>query len=166
VNEIDIAFLVVAIISCAIGVFRGAVRELIYLSGWVLAFLGAPLLGPVIAPIVLPELIADEAMRNVVAVGFAFLLILVVASGLAAIISSLVKSAGLSGLDRTFGAVYGLVRACVLMVLFTLLAGLTTLPRTELWQGSAVVPFARAAVLVLQPYLPEGFSKRLNYRLR
>jgi membrane protein required for colicin V production len=161
-NHLDLAFAFVVLISVAIGAWRGLVQELFYVAGWVLAFIGAPLLGPHLSTIVLPELIADEAMRRVVAVGFAFVLILIASSLVASLASSLVKAVGLSTMDRGLGAAYGLVRAFIVLMLFVIIAGFTTLPRTELWRSSAVVPFARFAVLAIQPYLPEGFAKRIN----
>ncbi len=163
-NELDIAFAVIAFISMVIGVLRGAVKELFYLAGWIIAFIAAPVLGPTLSQFVLPELIQDEPMRQVVAIGFAFLLTLIVCMLLATIISSIVKSVGLGSLDRFLGGAYGLARSGVLLVLFTLLAGLTTLPKHDIWRGSAVIPFAKMAVLAMQPYLPFAFAKRLNYR--
>jgi membrane protein required for colicin V production len=109
-------------------------------------------------------LIQDEPMRQVVAVGFAFLLTLIICMLTATIASSIVKSVGLGSIDRFLGAIYGFGRSCLLLVLFAMLAGLTSLPKTDMWQGSAVIPFAKIAVLAMQPYLPFGFAKRLNYR--
>ena len=44
-----------------------------------------------------------------------------------------------------------------------LLAGLTTLPRTDWWQNSLTSPALTAAALTLRPWLPKVWAERLDY---
>ncbi|MCX7961125.1 MAG: CvpA family protein [Burkholderiales bacterium] len=149
-------------VSVAVGVWRGLVREIVSLAGWVMAFLAANLLaGPLAAHV--PQQIPSPELRALAAFVAVFVATLVLASLAALLLSRLVRAAGLGGIDRALGALFGAARAAVVLAAFALLAGLTSLPRQPAWRDSASGPWLAAAALALKPWLPPAFADRLRY---
>jgi len=159
---LDYGVLGVVAVSLVWGAWRGLVREIISILGWIIAFLAANLFaGPLGES--MPQSIPSPELR----VFFAFLAVFVgalaVATLLGLVLSKIVHSIGLGGLDRTLGSLFGLARGALIVVAFALLAGLTALPRQPLWLDSvAGAPLAQAA-LAIKPWLPQTFAARLRY---
>jgi membrane protein required for colicin V production len=121
-------------LSTVIGLMRGLVREAFSLGAWVLAFIGAKVLAPVLAPF-LPGIDAP-ALRHAAALVLVFVSILIAAGLAGVMLSGVVKLVGLGPFDRALGGVFGVLRAGVALAGLTLLAGLTALPKTQVWQHS------------------------------
>jgi membrane protein required for colicin V production len=79
------------------------------------------------------------------------------------LLSKILKAAGLAGLDRTLGGVFGLARGLLIMLAFALLAGLTSLPRQQVWTQALSRNLLEHSALVLKPWLPPAFAERLRY---
>jgi membrane protein required for colicin V production len=159
---LDYAILGVLALSIAWGVWRGLVREVVSLAGWVIAFLAANLLaGPVGER--LPESIARPELRVLLAFVGIFILSLVVTTLFGLLLSKMLKAAGLGGLDRTLGALFGLVRGVLVAVAAALLAGLTSFPRDPIYTASVSGPLLTQAALAVKPWLPPAFADRLRY---
>lgn len=158
---LDYAVLGVLLISVAWGIWRGLVREAISLAGWVIAFLVANLLAAPLAE-QLKSLPRPEwhLLISFIAI---FLLTLTLATLVGLLLSKLAKKAGLGGLDRTLGALFGLVRGWLIALALALLAGLTPLPLSPIWKESfSGATLARAATY-LKTWLPAAFADRLRY---
>jgi membrane protein required for colicin V production len=162
VTWVDYVVLGAAGLSIAWGVWRGVVREIISLAGWVIAFLAANLFaGP--ASAFVPSVLQNPQLRLGAAFVGVFLVALIVTSLFGVLLSKLVKAVGLGGLDRALGALFGLARAALVIAALALLAGLTNLPRQPAWKqslsGDALASCARAVM----PWLPPAFAERLSY---
>jgi membrane protein required for colicin V production len=159
---LDIAVVGVVVLSTVLAMIRGVVREIVSLAAWfvglsaAIAFSGA-LAGEL--TFVSAPLLARELM--------AFMLILIVALIVGALIGALlrgaVKAVGLSFLDRLLGGVFGFARGVLAVLVFALLAGITSLPQRDWWQNSMFGPILGVAALSLRPYLPSSWASRLNY---
>jgi membrane protein required for colicin V production len=159
---LDYAVLGVTAVSVAWGIWRGFVRETISLAGWVIAFLAANLLaGP--AGEMLPESVARAELRVLIAFVAIFVVALTLTSIAGILLSKLLKAAGLAGLDRTLGGLFGLVRALILVAAFALVAGLTTLPGHPIWKQSLSGSYLAQVALALRGWLPPAFANRLRY---
>ena len=159
---LDYAALSLLAASILWGAWRGLVRELISVAAWVLAFLAANLLA---APLgeELPQALPTPEIRMLVAFIAVFVATLAVCTLFGLLVARLAKVAGLGGLDRALGGVFGLARALLVLLAFALLAGLTALPRQPVWRNSVCgEPLAQAA-LALRPWLPRTFAGRLRY---
>jgi membrane protein required for colicin V production len=90
--------------------------------------------------------------------GAAFVLILMAGLLLFALaalgMSRLLRKSGLSATDRALGAFFGLARGVVILVVLTLLAGLTALPREPAWRDAVLSPPLEALGLWVRVYLP------------
>lgn len=159
---IDWIALGVVLISCLAGVMRGFVREAVSLAGWVLAFLAARLLAPEFAPW-LPGL-ENEALRHAAAIVLVFVLVLLVVSLAGRVLGGMVQWAGLGGYDRFLGFVFGGARAGLILVLFSLLAGLTALPKTDGWRDSISHGWLEAAAAWVIPWLPSELAALVEYQ--
>jgi membrane protein required for colicin V production len=69
----------------------------------------------------------------------------------------------LGGLDRFLGALFGLLKGTVIVLVLALVAGLTALPQQPLWRESALGAPLAQAVLSLRPWLPRMLGDRLQY---
>lgn len=159
---LDYALLGVTVVSVAWGVWRGFVREAISLAGWVIAFVVANMLAAQ-AGEMLPESLGRAELRVLAAFVAIFLASLALTTLAGLLLSKALKAAGLSGLDRTLGGIFGLARALVLAVAFALVAGLTTLPGQPLWKDSVSGPYLAQAALAARGWLPPAFASRLRY---
>jgi membrane protein required for colicin V production len=159
---IDYAALGVTAISVLWGAWRGLVRETISLGAWVIAFLAANLLaGP--AGDALPESLGRPELRVLLAFVGIFIITLAVCSIAGLLLSRLLKAAGLAGLDRMLGALFGVARALLILVALGLLAGLTRLPADPAWGASVTGPILERAAIATKPWLPPAFTSRLRY---
>jgi membrane protein required for colicin V production len=158
----DYAVLGVLLASVLLSVFRGAVRELLSLAGWVVAFMAARSLSVDLAPMIPPS-IEDELLRMSVAFVAIFLAVLVAMGLIAMLLSALIKTVGLGFIDRMLGSVFGLARGLLIVLLVVLLAGTTTLPQEPLWQKAVLSKTLERAVELTLPWLPQELSKRIHY---
>lgn len=158
----DIAVCAVVGLSVLLGAVRGVVRELISLVAWIFALLLARALAPAVAAW-LPAAVQPEALRH----GMAFVAVvfaaLVVAGVVAMLLSMLVKAAGLSLADRILGAIFGLGRGLLIMLVAVILAGLTKVPRDAGWRGAVLAPTFEAAALWIRPWLPAPIGSRMKF---
>jgi len=162
VTWIDYTVLGVILLSIVWGIWRGLVREVISILGWVIAFLAANLFAGPIGEL-LPREISTPELRIAIAFVGVFVTSLVITTLLALLLSKAVHAVGLASLDRTLGAVFGLARGALLVMAAALLAGLTHLPREAVWRDSLVGAPAAQAALALKTYLPQSFAERLRY---
>lgn len=159
---LDYALLGVMALSIAWGVWRGLVREVISLAGWVIAFLAANLLAGPLAEY-LPRSIENAELRVLLAFIAVFIVVLAVTTLAGALLAKLLKAAGLGGLDRTLGALFGFARGLLIALAFALAAGLTSLPRSPIWKESASGAALAQAALAVRPWLPPALAERLRY---
>ena len=161
-SALDIAILAVLALSVAWGIWRGFVREILSLAGWVLAFLAANAVAAQLGEL-LPASWARAEVRVLIAFVVVFVLVLSATTLVAALLSRLFKRAGLGGVDRTLGALFGLGRGVVILLAVTIAAGLTSLPRDPLWRSSVGAGMLTRTVLQLRPWLPPRLERRLRY---
>lgn len=159
----DYAVLAVIALSVLLGGFRGMIRELIHLGGWIAALLAAAGFSGAFSAALPPEL-GHPALRLAAAFAILFLGTLLVASALALVLGELVKSAGLAFADRLLGAGFGLARGVAIALGCVLLAGLTTLPREPFWRNAVLSPPLEAAAQMVTPLLPEELGRNIRYR--
>jgi len=157
----DFAFAGVLAASIAWGVWRGLVREMLSLAGWVIAFLAANLFaGPLSENL-------PSSMQPELRLLFAWLAIFAVvalAAGLAALLlGRMIKAIGLATTDRWMGALFGLARGLLIMLAFALLVGLTRFSAAAAWKDSIFGPPLANTVVQLKPWLPPTLAQRLRY---
>ncbi len=146
-----------------LSIIRGAVREVLSLAAWVLAFWVAQTYTVEFAAL-LPETLSNPSLRLMTGFALVFLTVLVVMSLVAILCSKLVKASGLSVADRSLGVVFGLARGFLMVLILVLLGGLTSLPKQPMWKDALFSSQLERVATYVKTWLPEGLSKRINYQ--
>ena len=159
---LDYAVIGVFAVSMVLGAWRGLVREVVSILGWVVAFLAANLFAGPLGPS-MPNAIPTPELKLAAAYAAIFVVAVLVTSLAGLLLSKIVSAVGLGGIDRTLGAAFGAARAALIVVAATLIAGLTSAPREAWWRGSACGKTLVQIALALKPLLPPAFTDRLRY---
>jgi len=149
-------------LSTIIAFLRGFVRVVMSLVALVAGVLAAIQFSPAVADM-LPTLGDNPVTRYLAAFALIFIVVVLVGSLLGWVLSRAIRAIGLGFVDRLLGAVFGVARGVLIVVIAVLLAGLTTLPRQEWWQNALLAPPLVIAALSLRPWLPLALAKRLDY---
>lgn len=157
---LDWIFLAVLCLSTVVGIWRGLVYEILSVLNWIAAFVLAQWFAPMAAQW-LPMAGASEVVRY--AAGFVLVFVVSLFAGglLAHLIRKLVAAVGLRPVDRVLGAVFGLLRGVVILLVLTVLVGMTPLAKGPWWQESTGAYVATVALQGLKPVLPQEFGKYL-----
>jgi membrane protein required for colicin V production len=161
-NGLDFFVLTVVILSVAVGVYRGAIREVLHLAGWVVAFIFSSSFASQLAPY-FADWMSEPAFRVALAWVAIFLGVLMVTSLLASLLTEVLHRFGLDGLNRVAGGAIGLARAGLVILVFTWLAGMTKFPQTAWWKNSATAPWLTHVAMSLKTFLPESIASRISY---
>lgn len=160
-TSLDLLALAILAVSILAGLLRGFTRELFSLAALILAVLAARALSPWLAPR-LPGL-GEAGLGYAAAIAIIFVLVLVLAGLAGMLMGSAVRLAGLGAYDKVLGGLFGLVRGGVILVLLTLLAGLTAMPRTTAWQASWLHSSLERMALGCTPWLPPEVATLIQY---
>ena len=161
-TALDIIVLLIIGVTAVRGLMRGMVDTLFSLAAWFLAFMAGKWGALMVAPM-LPASLDSANTRYFVAFALVFLVVLVGVLLLGHMIASMLRAAGLGGADKTLGGVVGLLKGGMIVMGFTLAAGLTSLPRTQLWQSAALSNSLEAAALRVLPLLPAKIAKYIQF---
>lgn len=158
----DYAVLAIIGLSVILSVMRGMVREVLAISGLVVAFYVGRTYTDQLLPMI-PLDIPTESLRILAAFLVLFLATLLLASLLGVAVSAIVKKIGLGWLDRFLGAVFGVLRGVLIVCVLVFLAGLTELPKDPRWRNAMFSAPAEAMVVSILPWVPEGIAKHIKY---
>lgn len=148
-------------ISIVIGVLRGFTREVLGLASWILAIGAALLLAPTAAVFLEPH-ITIPSIRVAAAYGIVFFIGLVLGAVITYVVASLVRKSPLSGIDRTVGGGFGLVRGLLLAVVLVWLVGLTPARQDPWWRQSVFVGRLQWLADGFLELMPDAWQKTLN----
>lgn len=145
-NWVDLVVVAVVAISALLAFLRGFVREVLGIAAWV----GAALFAAYTVDLVRDRFhtwLGGAELGDPAAWAAMFLIALVFLSVVTGMLGSLVHSAGLGGVDRTVGVLYGLARGAALLIAAYLIVGFFIPP--ERWPQ----PVRQARLL---PYVYQG----------
>ncbi|HEY3598423.1 MAG TPA: CvpA family protein [Paraburkholderia sp.] len=154
----DYAVVAVIGLSALRGTWRGFLSEIFGLIGWIAAFLIACRFVGFVVPYIPDHWPGGALTQWLIAFAIIVIGVMLVASVANALLSRLVQVSGLSGVDRSLGLMFGLVRGVVLVLILVALAGLTELPQQEFWRNALLRPYAEQGVRELKPLLPETLA--------
>jgi membrane protein required for colicin V production len=161
---IDIVLLIIIGGSALLGLIRGLVGTLVSTAAWLLAGWAAFEFGGE-AAVWLSDGGGKPTMTEMFG-GYAlsFVVVMVVVALVGALAKSMVRSVGLSGVDRMLGAALGLLRGAFLACILVLLMGFTPLPREPSWRQSSVVPVLLPAAGWMRSKLPDWSVPEMDFR--
>jgi membrane protein required for colicin V production len=148
-NGFDLLALVVLFICVLTSLWRGAIIELFGLIGWVASFLLARLYSEAIAGQFFSSL-EPAFLRTGVAWAAIFIGCLLAANLLGSFFKSLFAKAGLSPIDRLIGAVFGALKAFMVLLALVWLGGYTPLAKSALFKESVAVRTCQQAIEVVR----------------
>lgn len=161
---IDLVLLIIIGGSALLGLIRGLVGTLASTAAWLLAgwvtfeFGGqtASWLSDGGGKPTMTELFGGYALS--------FVVVMVAVALVGALANSMVRSVGLSGVDRMLGAALGLLRGAFLACILVLLMGFTPLPREASWNQSSVLPVLLPTAGWMRSKLPNWSVPEMDFR--
>jgi membrane protein required for colicin V production len=85
---------------------------------------------------------------------------LIVAALFAWFLARLAKFAGLSGMDGKFGAIFGMLRGCLVVIALVWLGGFTDLPQLPFWRNALSSKPLQQVALYAKDYMPENAVRK------
>ncbi len=119
-NKFDAIFLGVLALSSMMGVIRGITKEILSLLSWIGAVAMAYILFPLTQHLARSQ-ISNPMLADGVTMFAIFIIFLVVLTLISHFLTSRVRASALSGVDRSLGVAYGLLRGCALLFAFELI---------------------------------------------
>jgi membrane protein required for colicin V production len=159
-NVVDWILLGILGLSFVIGVWRGLVFEVLSVFVWLAAFVLAQWYAPNVAA-QLPLEGTAQSLRHVTAFILVFVGTAFVAGMITQLIKKLVVAVGLRPVDRTLGAVFGLLRGFILLLAIAVVMNMTSLRSHAEWRASQAAGMLTELLTKLKPLLPQEFSKYL-----
>jgi membrane protein required for colicin V production len=139
VAVVDIIILAIIGVSCLMGVFRGLVKEALSLAFWI----GAAVLASAFSDALAARLAGtiDNPVARQVAAFILIFVFTVFAGGLISnLISKLMSKAGLGGVDRALGGLFGVIRGVVIVTVIVMLTGSLEMTRA-IYGDSILTPY-------------------------
>lgn len=159
---VDYVILAIVVVSAAISVLRGFLREAISLLGWVFAFWLALTFADDVSGL-FERYVSQPSIRH----GLAFFAIIVGSLVITAVVMYFVRLAidktEITGTDRALGVVFGIARGIVIVAILVLFAGLTALPRDPWWKESQFLPHFQVLAMEIRSMLPPEVATLFNY---
>ena len=154
----DYAVMAVIGLSALRGAWRGLIGEIFGLIGWIAALLVACRYVDRVVPWIPANWPGGALTQWLIAFALIVIAVVLVAGVANALLGRIVQVSGLSGVDRSLGMMFGLVRGVVLVLILVVLGGLTELPQQDFWRHALLRPYAVQGVLELKPLLPEALA--------
>ena len=154
-TSVDYVILFLVGVSAAVGVWRGFTSEVMSIVTLLAAIFLAWMFAPAIEP-ALGEWASEGEVRLWVARIVVFVLVLLIGGLISWVARKLIRHTGLTGLDRTLGAAFGLLRAAVLVGLGVLVMQFAELDRESWWQEARLRPYAERAATAVKYYAELG----------
>jgi membrane protein required for colicin V production len=157
---LDWIFAAVLLLSVLLGAWRGLVFEVLSLLSWIVALVVAKSFALDVAQL-LPMKGSSETLRF--AAGFVLVFIAVVLLGglLAVLLKKLMASVGLRPVDRLLGALFGSLRGALLLLLVTVVVGMTPAKNSVAWRESVAVAWSVSVLKAVKPMMPRDLDKFL-----
>ena len=160
-NWLDVSIIGLLGLSGLVGLVRGLVREVLSVVSWGLAiWVGITFSGTLEG--YLKASIPSDTARIAAAFGILFILTLLIAGMIGFLLTRMLESTGLSGIDRFAGLLFGLGRGVLVIAVLVFLARTTPLPKEPWWRSSQLMPTFQSIALWLETQLPPGFVPRFD----
>ena len=140
---VDAVVIAALVLSFGLGIVRGIVREVLSLSSWIVSIWLAYLYGDYLAMMIM-HLLKPEWLRGLIGYVVVFGAVLVLLSLVSALLVKLFRVAGLSGIDRFLGGLFGCLRGVVIVAVFLTVAERTPATDQAWFRDSQTVRYSEA----------------------
>ncbi len=149
----DFGVLAILGASVVVGMLRGLIKEVLSLIAYAAAFLCAAWFGPTVYA-GLATYIENSGVRLVVSYVGIFLCVLLGVGMVNMALSALIRATGLSPADRGLGALFGVARGALIIIVIVTAASYTPLPQEPWWRDAMLAPAVEQAIAQIKPLLP------------
>jgi membrane protein required for colicin V production len=158
INGLDLAVIVILLVSALLAFMRGFVHEVLSIGAWVGAAFGALYGLPFAQPIARKSIPFDWA-ADAAAVVVLFLAGLLVLSLITNALSKTVQASALNNLDRSLGFLFGLARAAVILSILLVAADwlMDKDSRPQWMQKAKTLPALEMGAEGLKNLMPDSF---------
>lgn len=158
----DFVVLAILLASMVVSMMRGLVREVLSLLAFAAAFVSAVWWGPWGYEALTPY-IETGLLRMAVAYLGIFIGVLLIVGTINLALSTLIRSTGLAPADRGLGAMFGLARGLLIILILVVAAGYTPLPAEAWWRTAMFSSLSEQAVVGLKRQLPPEVGEWIPY---
>ncbi len=159
---VDYAIIAILVVSAAISLLRGFLREALSLLGWVLAFWLALTFADDVSEL-FTSYGSQPSMRHALAFSVIIVVTLVITAIVMYLVRLVVDKTEITGTDRALGIVFGIARGIVIVAILVLFAGLTALPKDPWWTESTLLPHFQALAEEIRSVLPPEVARLFQY---
>jgi membrane protein required for colicin V production len=163
VTAFDFILLGILGASMVLGIWRGLIKELLSLVAFGLAFLAAIWWGPDLSTLGLLTWVKHDYLKLGIAYATLFIVTLLAVGLLNMALAAMIKSTGLSPADRGLGAIFGLLRGILLLLVLVTIAGYTPLIQEAWWKQAMFSEQVVGVIQQLKHRLPEPIDQWLPY---
>jgi membrane protein required for colicin V production len=154
---IDIIIAIALVASIVVGFVRGFVKEAISIASLVLAIWAALYFGPSVGG-VSDSWLSSQELQTWFGRILVFAVILSVGGLLGWGISKLVRLSVLSGLDRFFGSIFGIVRGILLVAVLVIGGQFAGFDNDDWWLQSRLLPHFEVVADWIKEFAPKGYE--------
>lgn len=163
---VDIAFFTILVISSLVGVWRGLVREVLALVGWVAAAWISYHYATWLAHEWLTGVPGGEMTQLALGFVILFILTMIVCALIGQFLAKIMQQAGLSPMDRLLGFAFGFLRGLLIVVILSSLIVLTSLSQTTEWRKAWSLPAVELLTGMAQAWLPDEWAAQVSEQLK
>jgi membrane protein required for colicin V production len=154
-NWTDYVIILLMAFSCAVGLYRGLLREVVSLATWLLAVLLAWHLAHLVEPH-LGGALAGEAVRPWAARVIIFVIVLMAGVIVGALVTHFVRLALLGSVDRMLGFLFGFLRGLIVLGLLAMLCHAVRISDESWYRDSTLAPYVEHAGNLLRSLVGES----------
>ena len=155
---VDYIILAILIISAAMGLVRGLLREAIAVITWFLAIVLAWIYGPSLEPI-LGGVLVGSPLRIWAARAIIFVGVLLLGGAVAVVLGHYVRVSMFAGMDKFLGFVFGIIRGVVIVGAFTIAIQALRMDEDARWKNSKLMPYAIGVADALRGIVGEELER-------
>ena len=158
---LDWIILAIVLLSMALGAWRGLVYEVLSVLGWIAAFVVAQLYAAEVGGM-LPGQFKSGGLQYLAGFVATFIATAFAAGLLAWAAKRLIAKTGLRPVDRTLGAMFGLLRAFLILLAFATAVLMTPIKDDPSWTQSRGANILVATLKAIKPILPSQAGQYIS----
>ena len=156
-STVDIAVVAIILVSLLVGLCRGVIREVLSLLSWIVALWAAYRYAQP-GGVYFESYIDQPPLRIVAAFAAIFVMALIAASFLGYLVRRVLSSSGISGIDRSLGMLFGIVRGAIIVAVLILTAIFMDMTTQPWWEKSLLVNYFTPITDMLRSLMPQGLE--------
>ena len=138
---IDYALIIIIVLSALYGFYRGIIKEILSLVGWVFSYWVALKYSHNLTGL-FEGLISNEGLLYGITFAAILIITLIVCTIVSYVVGRFIKFSGMGFVDRGIGSLFGVVRGLVIVTAMVFFGNMTPLAGGQEWtQSSLIGPF-------------------------